>query len=93
MTVTTAVPTVEIELPVDRVSIARLHGEACISCGCTALPLMPNGHVGTRGSEDGILSWPVVACPACCGAHALNTQQATADRPFDREYLPCPNPL
>lgn len=74
MTVTTAVPTVEIELPVDRVSIARLHGEACISCGC-------------------ILSWPVVACPACCGAHALNTQQATADRPFDREYLPCPNPL
>jgi hypothetical protein len=60
-------PVVVIELPVDRVSIARLHGEACIKCGSTVLPLMPNGHVETRGSEGGILSWPVVACAGCWG--------------------------
>lgn len=63
----TAVPAVEIELPVDTVSIARLHGEACIRCGATALPLMPNGYIRTRGSEGGVLSWPVVACAGCWG--------------------------
>lgn len=51
----------EIELPVDTLSIARLHGHACIVCGTTTPPLRAAGHVNTRGS-DGLIAWPVVAC-------------------------------
>lgn len=65
--VTTAVPAAEIELPVDTVSIARLHGEACIRCGSTVPPLTPCGHMRTVGTDNGVLSWPVVACAAECG--------------------------
>ena len=57
------VPAAAMQLPVDLVSIVRLHGEACITCGTTTLPLIPNGHVRTGGTDDGVLSWPVVACP------------------------------
>lgn len=61
----TALRTVEQELPVDAVSIVRLHGEACIDCGSTVGPLTPAGHIGTRtGNGDGTISWPVVTCPA-----------------------------
>lgn len=62
-----ALPVLDLVLPVDHVSIARLHGEACIKCGSTVLPLMHNGYVRTRGSDDSVLSWLVVACQPCWG--------------------------
>lgn len=62
----------EIELPVDTVSIARLHGQACIKCGSTTPPLRPAGHVNTRGS-DGLIAWPVVACKPCLEDEAETT--------------------
>jgi len=60
-----ALPVVELELPVDAISIVRLHGEACIGCGSAKGPLFPAGHVGTLDSEGGPLSWPVVTCAHC----------------------------
>jgi hypothetical protein len=40
-------------------SIARLHGEACIACGAVNVPLAPDGTVTTEGR-----TWAVVACAA-----------------------------
>lgn len=55
-------PGVDQVPPVDAISIARLHGEACIRCGSTQLPLLPAGQIA--GTADGdSAGWPVVACP------------------------------
>ncbi len=49
-------------LPVDDQVLARLHGQACITCGSTASPLAPAGHRYTNTVRDGRLGWAVVAC-------------------------------
>lgn len=61
-----ALPVVDRELPVDSISIARLHGEACIVCGTASTPLMSAGHVYTL-SRGARLGWAVVACPDHAG--------------------------
>lgn len=43
----------------DSVSIARLHGQACLDCGTVAGRLHPAGVALHRGRR-----WPVVACDA-----------------------------
>lgn len=43
------------------VSIARLHGEACIDCGAVNTKLYPAGAVSTR-VDGGLQVWQVVAC-------------------------------
>ena len=43
------------------VSIARLHGEACIDCGAVNTKLYPAGEVSTV-VEGGRQVWQVVAC-------------------------------
>lgn len=45
----------------DDVSIARLHGEACITCGAVNTRLFPAGAVSTV-VEGGLQVWQVVAC-------------------------------
>ncbi|MFJ4990085.1 hypothetical protein ACIP9H_40595 [Streptomyces sp. NPDC088732] len=45
------------------ISIARLHGEACYTCGAALCPLTPAGAVRVR-IEGGWRVWPVVACSA-----------------------------
>jgi hypothetical protein len=42
-----------------RVSIVRLHGEACFDCGSVTKPLRAAGHVLVRGSTR---VWQVVTC-------------------------------
>lgn len=42
-----------------RVSIVRLHGEACFNCGAVSKTLRAAGHVTVRGS---IRAWPIVTC-------------------------------
>lgn len=42
-----------------RVSIARLHGEACFDCGAVNKTLRSAGHVVIRGTNR---VWPIVAC-------------------------------
>jgi hypothetical protein len=59
-----ALPVIE-QLPVDAISIVRLHGLACITCGTASGPLLDAGHIGTRDSEGGVLSWRVVTCVTC----------------------------
>ncbi|MEU6058038.1 hypothetical protein [Streptomyces sp. NPDC047097] len=61
------------------VSLARLHGEACITCGATPPRLEPVGHVQIRGEER---SWPVAACPA----HAHHVGSVPC------RYCPAPDP-
>lgn len=56
------VSVVQQDFPDDTISIARLHGEACIACGTTRAPLAPAGHVYTRDQQGGRLGWSVVAC-------------------------------
>lgn len=46
------------------ISIARLHGEACITCGAVHKKLTPAGSV-TIKTRTGQRSWPVVACSDC----------------------------
>jgi small ligand-binding sensory domain FIST len=41
------------------VSIARLHGRACIHCGAVAKDLSPAGTVTVSGSDR---EWPIVTC-------------------------------
>lgn len=42
-----------------RVSIARLHGEACFDCGAVAKNLRVAGHIVVRGSTR---VWEIVTC-------------------------------
>ncbi|QOV38776.1 hypothetical protein IM697_10575 [Streptomyces ferrugineus] len=42
-----------------RVSIVRLHGEACFDCGAVHEPLRAAGHVVVRGSTQ---VWQIVTC-------------------------------
>lgn len=44
------------------VSIVRLHGEACFTCGAVHAKLTPAGTVTTivDGTDH---EWPIVACP------------------------------
>lgn len=42
----------------DTISIARLHGLACIDCGAVCRCLTPAGQVVHRGRV-----WSIVACP------------------------------
>lgn len=42
-----------------RVSIARLHGEACFDCGAVNKTLRATGHVMLRGSTR---VWEIVTC-------------------------------
>ena len=54
--------------PVEQMSIARLHGEACIGCGHTATedqPLTPAGCIEVPDPAGRPRSWPVVTCPDC----------------------------
>jgi len=44
------------------VSPARLHGEACFTCGSTEPPLHPAGTVGTRVDDVLVREWPIVVC-------------------------------
>lgn len=52
-----------IRLP-DDISIARLHGLACVDCGAVARRLRPAG-IGTHQGRE----WPVVACPQHIARH------------------------
>jgi hypothetical protein len=45
----------------ERISIVRLHGEACFSCGAASSRLHPAGSV-TTPMPDGAREWPIVAC-------------------------------
>ena len=42
-------------LPVDDQVLARLHGQACITCGSTASPLAPAGHRFVVLMEESVL--------------------------------------
>lgn len=42
-----------------RVSIARLHGEACFDCGAVGKALRASGHVVVRSTPR---VWPIVTC-------------------------------
>ena len=42
-----------------RVSIVRLHGEACFDCGTVSKTLRAAGHVVVRGSPR---VWQIVTC-------------------------------
>ncbi|POX47713.1 hypothetical protein C3489_28955 [Streptomyces sp. Ru71] len=42
-----------------RLSIARLHGEACFDCGAVNKTLRAAGHVVLRGSDR---VWQIVTC-------------------------------
>ena len=42
-----------------RVSIVRLHGEACFDCGAVSKTLRAAGHVAVRGSAR---VWQIVTC-------------------------------
>ncbi|GAB2800266.1 hypothetical protein GCM10027091_35080 [Streptomyces daliensis] len=44
-----------------RISIARLHGEACIDCGAVHQRLFPAGTLRTM-TERGARVWSVVTC-------------------------------
>jgi hypothetical protein len=59
----------ERRLPsLEQVSIARLHGEACIGCGHTATddkPLSPGGTMTVPDAEGRPKRWQVVTCPDC----------------------------
>lgn len=58
----------------DTLSIARLHGEACVVCGVTE-GLVDAGHVYTEGTEEGSrLGWAVRACPP--HAHAVDARES-----------------
>lgn len=46
----------------EQVSIARLHGEACYTCGAVHAQLVPAGTV-TTPVDGGLREWPIVACP------------------------------
>jgi hypothetical protein len=70
---TTALP--PLALPVDDVTLGRLHALACFSCGTATGPLTPAGHVYTGDGDGGRYGWPVVACPE----HV--DEPARADRP------------
>ena len=59
------------EVPPRYLSIARLHGEACIVCGAVTLPLSPCGAVSMHGHE-----WQVMAC-------ADHAQQALSEHGLD----------
>ena len=52
-----------IALPVDDVTLGRLHALACFSCGTATGSLVPAGHVYTGDGDGGRYGWPVVACP------------------------------
>ena len=55
-----------LEVPADAMSIARLHGEACTTCGSARGPLAPAGHVYMPGElPNSRLGWTVVACSTC----------------------------
>ncbi|RAG80976.1 hypothetical protein DN069_35260 [Streptacidiphilus pinicola] len=59
----------ERRLPLpEQVSIARLHGEACIGCGRTAAkdrPLALAGTIAVPDAEGIERPWQVVTCPDC----------------------------
>ncbi|MEZ0088949.1 hypothetical protein [Streptacidiphilus sp. EB129] len=56
-----------LALPVDDALLARLHGEACITCGTIEAPLTAAGHIYTGDQNGGRYGWPVVACPVHLG--------------------------
>jgi hypothetical protein len=44
------------------ISIVRLHGEACFSCGTVRRPLRAAGSVTVPKPSGGTVSWVVVTC-------------------------------
>lgn len=46
------------------ISIARLHGEACYTCGAVNTGLQPAGQVSTV-VDGGLRVWPIVTCAEC----------------------------
>jgi hypothetical protein len=46
------------------ISIARLHGEACLICGTTSDALLPTGRLHTTGADGTRRTWRAVVCPA-----------------------------
>lgn len=61
-----ALPTVPIIID-GRVSLARLHGEACFDCGAVNKTLRAAGHVVIRGSTR---VWQIVTCGCRGGREA-----------------------
>ncbi|QMU79696.1 hypothetical protein GXW83_32325 [Streptacidiphilus sp. PB12-B1b] len=51
-----------LALPVDRATLVRLQGRACIVCGDAEGPLLAVGHVETTSGDGAVLPWAVVAC-------------------------------
>ncbi|OIV37463.1 hypothetical protein BIV57_10870 [Mangrovactinospora gilvigrisea] len=49
-------------LPVDRETLARLGGEACIACGAVA-ELRPARMEFTSDGAGGLYGWPTRVCP------------------------------
>ncbi|MEU4578908.1 hypothetical protein [Nonomuraea sp. NPDC023979] len=66
----------------DSVSIARLHGMACIDCGAVHGRLSPAGDVELYGRR-----WPVVACRAHISRYMSPPDRTTAPpaRGLDQE--------
>ncbi|MGP4092908.1 hypothetical protein [Nonomuraea sp. KM90] len=69
-----AAPAAPIEVR-DSVSIARLHGLACIDCGAVTKCLQSAGFVMHRGRL-----WPVVACETHVARHKPPLGHATSPR-------------
>lgn len=57
----------------DTISIARLHGLACIDCGAVTRQLSPAGHVLHRQRL-----WPIVACGIHIARYKPPLGQATS---------------
>lgn len=68
--------------PVQRVSIARLHGLACFFCGAVACELVAAGTITLPGRKR---SWPIVTCG--CTPAATGTARPHFD-PGDRSHGP-----
>lgn len=49
------------DLSNERISLVRLHGEACFYCGAANSRLHPAGSI-TMPVRDGAREWPIVAC-------------------------------
>ncbi|MFF0428527.1 hypothetical protein ACFYUJ_29555 [Streptomyces sp. NPDC004520] len=66
-----------------RVSIARLHGQACWHCGAVTRSLVP---AGTIVHGDSVTEWPIVSC----GCAPMQAQHAEAPRTRHCTYCPRP---
>lgn len=79
------------------ISIARLHGEACLICGATSNALLPMGQLKTIGPSGTHRTWLAVACPLHRTTHRATPRVANDTRHNDddpgRYQVPTPEEL